>query len=212
MADSGSRSSMGIRTPDQRLRVFVSSTLEELDAERRAARAAIEQLRLAPVMFESGARPHPAQAVYRAYLEQSDVFVGIYWQRYGWVGPGMAVSGLEDEFRLSAGLPRLLYVKRPAPAMEPGLRRMLDRSGPRARWPTRRSPMPRTPTTHQARADCRGTGRSLPSLLGVPELSRRPVPRRCRTGYRPYGFLSWGAAHAGDGGPGRPPLIGAANR
>ena len=126
MADSGSRSSMGIRTPDQRLRVFVSSTLEELDAERRAARAAIEQLRLAPVMFESGARPHPAQAVYRAYLEQSDVFVGIYWQRYGWVGPGMAVSGLEDEFRLSAGLPRLLYVKRPAPDMEPGLRRMLD--------------------------------------------------------------------------------------
>jgi hypothetical protein len=35
-------------------------------------RGAIEQLRLAPVMFESGARPHPPQAVYRAYLEQSD--------------------------------------------------------------------------------------------------------------------------------------------
>jgi len=113
MTDSGSRSSTGIRTPDQRLRVFVSSTLGELDAERRAARAAIEQLRLAPVMFESGARPHPAQAVYRAYLEQSDVFIGIYWQRYGWVGPGMAVSGLEDEFLLSADLPRLLYLKRP---------------------------------------------------------------------------------------------------
>ena len=126
MADSDSRWPAGIRTPDQRLRVFVSSTLGELETERRAARAAIEQLRLAPVMFESGARPHPAQAVYRAYLEQSDVFVGIYWQRYGWVGPGMAVSGLEDEFRLSAGLPRLLYVKRPAPGMEPGLRRMLD--------------------------------------------------------------------------------------
>jgi predicted ATPase len=125
-AGSESRWSAGIRTPDQRLRVFVSSTLGELTAERRAARAAIEQLRLAPVMFESGARPHPAQAVYLAYLEQSDVFVGIYWQAYGWVGPGMAVSGLEDEFRQSARLPRLLYVKRPAPDMEPGLRRMLD--------------------------------------------------------------------------------------
>ncbi len=115
-----------IRTPDQRLRVFVSSSLEELAAERGAARAAIEQLRLAPVMFESGARAHPPQAVYRAYLEQSDIFVGIYWQRYGWVGLGMAMSGLEDELRLAAGMPRLLYVKVPAPAREPGLSRMLD--------------------------------------------------------------------------------------
>jgi len=115
-----------IRTPDQRLRVFVSSTLHELPAERAAARAAIEQLRLAPVMFESGARVHPPQAVYRAYLEQSDIFVGIYWQRYGWVGPGMTISGLEDELRLAAGIPRLLYVKVPAPGLEPGLERMLD--------------------------------------------------------------------------------------
>ena len=115
-----------IRTPDQRLRVFVSSTLEELAAERGAARAAIEQLRLAPVMFEAGARAHPPQEVYRAYLVQSDIFVGIYWQRYGWVGPGMTISGLEDELRLAAGMPRLLYVKIPAPGMEPGLGRMLE--------------------------------------------------------------------------------------
>ena len=40
-----------IRTPDQRLRVFVSSTLKELEPERRAARAAIERLRLSAVMF-----------------------------------------------------------------------------------------------------------------------------------------------------------------
>jgi predicted ATPase len=122
----GARRGNGIRTPDQRLRVFVSSALEELVAERGAARAAIEQLRLAPVMFESGARAHPPQAVYRAYLEQSDIFVGIYWQRYGWTGPGMDISGLEDELRLAAGMPRLLYVKIPAPDMESGLRRMLD--------------------------------------------------------------------------------------
>lgn len=78
MADEGRRGA-SIRTPDQRLQVFVSSTLEELAAERDAARAAIEQLRMAPVMFESGAQEHPPQAVYRAYLEQSDIFVGIYW-------------------------------------------------------------------------------------------------------------------------------------
>jgi predicted ATPase len=124
VADGGPRWS-GIRTPDQRLRVFVSSTLEELAAERAAVRAGIEQLRLAPVMFESGAQAHPPQEVYRAYLEQSDIFIGIYWQRYGWVGPGMTISGLEDELRLAAGMPRLLYVKVPAPGMEPGLEQML---------------------------------------------------------------------------------------
>ncbi len=104
-----------IRTPDQRLRVFVSSTLRELEAERRAARAAIERLRLAPVMFELGARPHPPRDVYRAYLEQSDVFVGVYWQQYGWIAPGEEVSGLEDEYRLApSDMPKLIYVKQPA--------------------------------------------------------------------------------------------------
>jgi len=122
----GSPPSTAIRTPDQRLRVFVSSTLKELAAERAAARTAIEQLRLAPVMFESGARVHPPQAVYRAYLGQSDIFIGIYWQRYGWVGPGMTISGLEDELRLAASMPRLLYLRVPAPDLEPGLGRMLD--------------------------------------------------------------------------------------
>jgi len=66
-----------IRTPDQRVRVFVSSTLAELAAERRAVRDAVTSLRLVPVMFELGARPHPPARVYRAYLAQSHVFVGI---------------------------------------------------------------------------------------------------------------------------------------
>jgi predicted ATPase len=116
-----------IRTPDQRVRVFVSSTLQELAAERQAVRDAIVALRLAPVMFELGARPHPPHSVYRAYLEQSDVFVAVYWQSYGWVAPGEQVSGLEDEYLLSAGLPRLIYVKSPAPEREPRLAQLLSR-------------------------------------------------------------------------------------
>ena len=64
--------------------------------------------------------------MYRAYLEQSQVFVGIYWQRYGWVAPGMEISGLEDEYRLAAGKPMLLYLKRPAPGQEPRLTAMID--------------------------------------------------------------------------------------
>ena len=113
MTDGGS--GPRIRTPDQRLRVFVSSTLKELEPERRAARAAIERLKLAPVMFELGARPHPPRQLYRAYLEQSDVFVALYWQEYGWVAPGEEISGLEDEYRLAPReMPKLIYLKQPA--------------------------------------------------------------------------------------------------
>ena len=114
-----------IRTPDQRLRVFVSSTLQEMGEERAAAQGAIEVLRLSPVLFEQGARPHPAQDLYRAYLAQSHIFIGLYWQRYGWVAPDMEISGLEDEYRLASALPKLIYIKTPAPDREPGLANLL---------------------------------------------------------------------------------------
>src|SRR5438445_12149500 len=89
-----------IRTPDQRVRVFISSTLDELAPERAAAREAITQLRLNPVFFEWGARPYPPRELYRAYLAQSDTFLGLSWQRYGWLAPAMTLSGLEDAFQL----------------------------------------------------------------------------------------------------------------
>src|SRR5512142_1909769 len=116
-----------IRTPDQRVRVFISSTLDELAPERQAAREAITQLRLTPVFFEAGARPYPPRELYRAYLAQSDIFLGLYWQRYGWVAPDMTISGLEDEYLLAGDKPRLIYLKTPAPEREPGLQGLLDR-------------------------------------------------------------------------------------
>jgi Domain of unknown function (DUF4062)/NB-ARC domain len=125
----GTRDEAVIQTPDRRLRVFVSSTLGELAAERQAVARAITALRLTPVMFEAGARPHPPRELYQAYLAQSDVFIGVYWQRYGQVNACMEVSGLEEEFLLSGaeGLPRLLYVKTPAPDREPRLAELLAR-------------------------------------------------------------------------------------
>ncbi len=118
---------IGILTPDRRIRVFVSSSLGELSRERAAARDAIEGLRLTPVMFEDGARSHPPASVYRSYIGQSDVFVGIYGESYGQVPPGADVSGLEEEYTLSTGLPALLYVLDPAPGREPRLAALLDR-------------------------------------------------------------------------------------
>ena len=126
-ASRGPRDGARIRTPDRRLRVFVSSTLGELAEERRAVSRAISALRLTPVMFEVGARPYPPADVYRAYLAQSDVFVGLYWQQYGQFVPGQQVSGLEEEFQLSGGLPRLLYIKAPAQDREPRLAALLAR-------------------------------------------------------------------------------------
>jgi len=115
-----------IATPDRRLRVFVSSTLVELADERAAVARAISALHLTPVLFELGARPHPPRELYRAYLAQSDIFIGLYWQKYGWIGPGLDISGLEDELQLSRSLPRLLYVKSPAPDREARLTAMID--------------------------------------------------------------------------------------
>jgi hypothetical protein len=43
----------------------------------------------------------------------------------------MEVSGLEEELELSRGLPRLLYVKEPAPDREPRLAELLARIAPK---------------------------------------------------------------------------------
>jgi predicted ATPase/class 3 adenylate cyclase len=127
-ASGQDREGIGVRisTPDRRLRVFISSTIGELAAEREAAKTAIRTLRLAPVMFELGARPHPPRDLYRSYLAQSDIFVGIYWQSYGWVAPEMEISGIEDEFKLAGDRPRLIYVKEPAGQRDPALEILLD--------------------------------------------------------------------------------------
>src|ERR1700679_1547778 len=116
-----------ISTPDRRGGVFVSSTLQELAPERAAARDAITGLHLTPVMFELGARPHPPRELYRAYLAQSDVFVGIYWQQYGWVAPGEQASGLEDEYLLCGDKPKLIYVKMATGSRDPRLTELLGR-------------------------------------------------------------------------------------
>ena len=117
-----------IRTPDQHIRVFVSSTLQpELADERRAVKLAIERMGLAPVMFELGARPHPPRSVYRSYLAQSDIFVGMYADSYGWVAPGEEISGIEDQYNLAPdSMPKLIYIKK-SENRDPQLKKLLAR-------------------------------------------------------------------------------------
>ena len=142
----------------------------------------IEQLNLAPVMFELGARPHPPRDLYRAYLAQSDIFVGLYGERYGWVAPG------EDEsrgWRTSTGsrgprLPKLVYVKEGG-EREPRLVELLDRIRSDDRGVVRvlhrrraarraRSRRPRHPARRAIHRTHRGPATTAPPMDGTVEL------------------------------------------
>jgi hypothetical protein len=159
--------------------VFVSSTLGELAADRRAIRTAVASLRMTPIMFELGARPHPPRDLYRAYLEQSDVSVGVYWQHYGWAAPGEAISGLEDEYRLAAERPRLLYIKEPAPIREDRLDTMLRAFGTDARASYKRLG---TPDELLQRSGHGSTSHPWPSLAAsIAKVARAAGPDAHRT-------------------------------
>jgi hypothetical protein len=82
-----------IRTPDQTLRVLVSSTLGEPAEERSAVARAVPALRLTPELFGWGPWPHPPREMYRAYPAQIDAFIGLYRQHYG--SPAVKTSGVE---------------------------------------------------------------------------------------------------------------------
>lgn len=119
---------IGILIPDQRVRVFISSTLGELRAERTAVGKIVkDDLDLHPVMFESGASPHPPRSRYRAMLQQSHIYVGIFWESYGWIADDMTISGMEDEYNCSEGKTRLIYIKSPSPGRQPQLAELLKR-------------------------------------------------------------------------------------
>lgn len=69
----------------QRLRVFVSSKMQELAAERRAVKAALEALKVDAWIFEedAGARPESIEKAFLEEAETADLFVGLFWKGYG---------------------------------------------------------------------------------------------------------------------------------
>lgn len=65
-------------------RVFVSSLITDMPAERSAARTAIETVGATPVMFEDlGPQDVSAEQAYLAGVRSSDVYVGMWGTRYG---------------------------------------------------------------------------------------------------------------------------------
>ena len=95
-------------------RVFLSSTFVDLAEHRKAVQDAIRQLGAIDVSMEHfGARDErPADECIRLVREESDVFVGIYAHRYGYIPDGADISVSEMEYRAASEvpLPRFIYL------------------------------------------------------------------------------------------------------
>ncbi len=80
------------------MKVFLSSTYVDLIEHRKAAHDALEQLGLHVIGMESfGARPEDSTTACLKEVEESNLFVGIYAHRYGYIPKDSDVSITEDE-------------------------------------------------------------------------------------------------------------------
>jgi len=94
-------------------RVFISSTVQDLAAHRRAVQESVLQLGATVVAMEFfGARDErPKDECLRLVREETDVFVGIYAHRYGFIPDGDDISITEQEYleALVARHPSFVY-------------------------------------------------------------------------------------------------------
>ena len=81
------------------MRIFVSSTYEDLIEYRKKATDALERLGQQGVRMEIfGARPQQATEACFEEIDSSDVFIGIYAHRYGFTPEASSTSITEQEF------------------------------------------------------------------------------------------------------------------
>jgi hypothetical protein len=81
------------------VRIFLSSTYEDLIDYRTKAASAIERLGQQGIRMEVfGARPIQATAACLREIDECDAMVGIYAHRYGFTPAGSSISILEQEF------------------------------------------------------------------------------------------------------------------
>ncbi len=93
--------------------VYISSTYLDLSEYRAAARAQIQEMGLHEVSMETYAA-EDARPIERclADVRASDVYIGIFAWRYGYVPPGYAQSITELEYREAGekGIERLVFL------------------------------------------------------------------------------------------------------
>ncbi|MET0395297.1 MAG: DUF4062 domain-containing protein [Longimicrobiaceae bacterium] len=96
------------------LRVFVSSVSDEFASERDALRGEIHALgALFSGMEYFGSRPDAPAAYCARAAAESDVYVGLFGERYGSIDAtsGLSFTHLEYEAARTAGVPCLVYLK-----------------------------------------------------------------------------------------------------
>jgi CheY-like chemotaxis protein len=82
------------------MRVFISSTYQDLTEYRKKTAEVIERLGQHGVRMEVfGARPENATYVCRSEIDESELFVGIYAHRYGFIPEDSQLSITEMEYR-----------------------------------------------------------------------------------------------------------------
>ncbi|MFZ5519491.1 MAG: SUMF1/EgtB/PvdO family nonheme iron enzyme [Candidatus Zhuqueibacterota bacterium] len=95
------------------IKVFISSTYEDLIAERQAVEKAIMRLNeTIPVAMEFfSSSPDTPYDICMKKVADSDIYVGIFAHRYGFIPPGQAQSLTELEYRQAINLhkPPLIY-------------------------------------------------------------------------------------------------------
>src|SRR5262247_3432496 len=110
----------------QRLRVFVSSKMQELATERQAVRAALDALKVDAWVFEqdAGARPVSIEKAFLEEVEAADLYIGLFWKGYG----DYTIEEYEHARKL--GKDCLIYEKRALNGQrDPRLQAFLDRIG-----------------------------------------------------------------------------------
>lgn len=81
------------------MKVFISSTYKDLIEHRKAAHDALEKLDVHVIWMEAfGARPEDSTTACLREVEESDLFIGIYAHRYGFIPKDSEVSITEQEF------------------------------------------------------------------------------------------------------------------
>ncbi|MDH5621709.1 MAG: NACHT domain-containing protein, partial [Gammaproteobacteria bacterium] len=111
----------------ERLRVFVSSRMQELAPERAAIKAALNELNIDGWVFEedAGARAQAIQQSYKEEIDSADLYIGLFWRDYG--------DYTIDEFDYAGqrNKDRLIYEKRADidGQRDPKLQTFLDQIG-----------------------------------------------------------------------------------
>lgn len=119
-----------ILAPFKEPAVFISSKIKVFSVERSKLAALIgEKFRWRTFLFESTSRPHPSRDVYKAAIEQSQIFLGIYGTGYGWIDTenGMQISGIHDEWCIATEckMPRLAFVQETNKQRDPRLEELI---------------------------------------------------------------------------------------